>query len=99
VAFSEAAEDRQRVERALADARDARRAVPDGPAKFAEWRLLYVSGRGERADRLLDQMLRDEPDNTGLWFVLLNTASDRDRARQARARLRELNPALVEGDR
>lgn len=99
VAFSAAAEDREQVERALADARDARRAVPDGPAKLVEWRVLYVSGRSEQAGRLLDRMLRDEPENTGLWFVLLNTTSDRLRAREARARLRELNPALLERDR
>jgi predicted Zn-dependent protease len=99
VAFSAAAEDGEQVERALADARHARRAVPDGPAKFVEWRLLYVSGRGEQAQRLLDQMLRDEPHNTGPWFVLLNTTGDRERARQARARLQELNPALLERER
>jgi predicted Zn-dependent protease len=99
VAFSAAAEDRAQAERALVDARDARRAVPDGPAKFVEWRLLYFSGRREQAGQLLDQMLRDEPDNTGLWFVLLNTTTDRERAREARARLRELNPALLERDR
>jgi predicted Zn-dependent protease len=96
VAFSPAARQPAQLDRALADARDARRLVPDGSAKFVEWRLLYVSGRRAHAERLLDEMLREEPDNSGLWFVLLNTTRDRGRAREARARLGELNPALIE---
>jgi hypothetical protein len=98
VAFSGAAQDPGQAERALADARDARRLVPDVPARLIEWRLLYVSGRAG-AERVLEDMLREEPDNSGLWFVLLNTTSDRDRAREARARLGELNPALLEPGR
>jgi hypothetical protein len=96
VAFSGASQDPAQVERALDDAKDARRLVPDVPAGFIEWRLLYASGRHARAERLLEAMLREEPDNSGLWLVLLNTTSDRDRAREARERLGKLNPALVE---
>jgi predicted Zn-dependent protease len=80
---------------AIADARAARRLVPDVPAKVVEWRLLYVAGRAARAERLLDDMLREEPDNAGLWLLLLNTTRDRAKTRAARARLAELNPALL----
>jgi hypothetical protein len=84
---------------AIVDARGARRLVPDVTAKTVEWRLLHLAGRAGRAERLLDDMLREEPDNAGLWFLRLNTTADRGMARQARFRLRQLNPALVERGR
>jgi predicted Zn-dependent protease len=99
IAFSGAVQDPALVAHALADARDARRLVPDAQAKFIESRLLYGWGRRAPAERLLEAILRQEPDNSGLWFVLLDTTRDRGRAREAQERLRELNPALVERGR
>lgn len=97
VAFSGPEQVRAGSANALEDALDARRLVPDGAAKLVEWRLLYVSGRSARARRLLREMLRQEPDNSGFWLLTLNTAEDPRRRREARARLRELNPLLAEG--
>jgi predicted Zn-dependent protease len=79
---------------ALRDARAARRLMPDAPARLVEARLLYVSGRRSGAQRLLDRVVRREPENSDAWVLLLNTTRDPERERKARARIRELNPLL-----
>ena len=84
--------DGQRLAGALADAREARRLVPDAPARLLEWRLRWrADPRAAASDRVLIDVVKDEPENYEAWYYLSRTAHDPDRARRARARLRELH--------
>ena len=65
----------------------------------SEWRLsragyYLLAGRGDDAERLAEQLVRDEPDNIGAWGVLLEATTKRDprRAAQALAQLKRLDP-------
>jgi predicted Zn-dependent protease len=93
VAFS-ATRSAPKLAQALRDARDARRLVPDGPADLLEARLVYLGGRRERSQRVLGELVRQEPENTTAWLLLLNTSTDPETARRARAAIRRLNPLL-----
>ena len=94
VAFAAPAELRARAAGALRDADDSKRLTPDTYANLLRWRVLYFSGRRARAERVLDEVVRREPDNASGWIALANSTEDAARARRARARLRELNPLL-----
>jgi predicted Zn-dependent protease len=79
---------------ALREARDARRLVPDGPAKLLKARLLFLGGHLTDSQRVLAELVREEPENSTAWLLLLNTTTDPNRARRARAQIRRLNPLL-----
>jgi predicted Zn-dependent protease len=82
------------VAAALADAREARRLAPDAPARLTEAFVLARAGRRAAAARVLERVVRDEPENVDAWVFLSNAAGDRRRARAARRRAQQLNPRL-----
>jgi len=93
VAFSSGRPAAAEIERAVDQARAARRLVPDTSAKLIEWRLLFRSGRRRAADALLLEIVRDEPDNAEVWNGLAKTARDPDVRRRAAERFSQLRSA------
>ena len=83
-----------RLAAGLRDARAARRLVPDATAKVLEAQLLFLGGHQARSQRLLAELVRRKPEDTGAWLLLLRTTRDPKVAREARARIRRLNPLL-----
>jgi predicted Zn-dependent protease len=77
---------------ALRKARQARALRADSEPKLLEWLLLRFMGRNREAEALLLDMVRDEPANAQIWFLLAENARDPALARQARRRFRELRP-------
>jgi hypothetical protein len=83
-----------RVARAERDLRDADRLTPHrDPAAFRA-RLLARTRRPAQAVRVLESLVREEPENAVYWLALARTARrvDPALAMRARARLRELSP-------
>jgi predicted Zn-dependent protease len=83
-----------RVARAEKDLRDADRLTPHhDPAAFRA-RLLARTGRRARAVRILESLVRDEPNNAIYWLALERAAArvNPRLAARARARVRELSP-------
>jgi hypothetical protein len=77
------------------DARKARRLAPDGPAKLVESRLLFQVGRSEAYERLLGELLAEEPANLEAWVLLAQTTRTPERARSARRHALALDPLLL----
>ena len=88
-----------RVARADHDLRQADRLTPHhDPAAFRA-RLLLRTGRPAQAVRILESLVREEPDNANYWLALERAAGrvDRRLAARARARVRELSPIGAPG--
>ena len=86
---------RAEVERAIDRLRDARSFNADKAPVVNEVLLLWEAGRIDRATALGEQVVADEPQNVEGWFALWVTslvAGDRERAAEAIARVRELDP-------
>lgn len=81
-------------ERAEADLRAARLLNPDVRPDLARALLYQGDGRLAQATRLLEDVVRREPENPAAWSGLLVLARERDpeRARRALAALRRLDP-------
>jgi hypothetical protein len=86
----------ERMARGLADARDARKAVPNAPAQLLEWRLRWEANpRSAASDRVLLAVVRQEPENFDAWYYLSkagHTAALRRRAGEQVSRLRPVRP-------
>jgi hypothetical protein len=82
---------------ALRKARQARTLQPDSGPKLLEWLLLRFLHRNREAEALALEIVRDEPANAQVWFVLAENASNPALARDARRRFRELRPPRREG--
>lgn len=84
-----------RFARSLEELRQAEFLNPD-----TEWRVTrasYILLRDKpRAVRVVESVLRKEPENLSAWVVLLNASRDRDPRRASRAvdGIRRLNPPL-----
>ena len=88
-----------RVARAQRDLRDADRLTPHhDPAAFRA-RLLVRTGRPAQAVRVLQSLVREEPENANYWLALARAAQrvDPPLAARARARLRALSPIGTPG--
>jgi Flp pilus assembly protein TadD len=80
------------VERAQDAFRGARRLSVDQNPLVDEGLLLVAAGRRHEAANLAARATEREPENSRAWFLALASAPDRERAAEARRRLRELNP-------
>jgi predicted Zn-dependent protease len=83
----------------LARADELRRAAERTPGRrpaLMEATLRLKGGDTGGAGRLLEQVVRDEPDNGEAWLLLARATEDSDSARseQAMARVRELAPRV-----
>jgi hypothetical protein len=83
-----------RVARADHDLREADRLTPHHDPAVFRARLLARTGRPAQAVRILESLVREEPDNAIYWLALERAASrvDPRAAARARARVRELSP-------
>jgi hypothetical protein len=70
----------------------ARRFNADQRPLLVEASLLAAVGRRAEAAALVQRVIEQEPENDQAWFMAYVTAADRERAAQARRRVRELNP-------
>lgn len=88
-----------RVTRAERDLRDADRLTPHhDPAAFRA-RLLARTGRPAEAVRVLQSLVREEPENASYWLALAGAARrvNPPLAARARAKVRELSPVGTPG--
>jgi predicted Zn-dependent protease len=78
--------------------RDAELLDPSTRWPVARAGALYQRGRFEQAERVLDDVLEEEPDNLEAWLYMREVVQGRDpaRAAQARVAIRRLNPAPPE---
>jgi predicted Zn-dependent protease len=83
-----------RVARAQRDLRDASSPFADHDAELYRARLLERTRRPAAAVSILRALVREEPENVLYWEALARAAARVDPvlARQARARVAELNP-------
>jgi predicted Zn-dependent protease len=86
--------DREEVRRKRELLHDARRFNPDPAPLIREAQLLLFIHRDREAIRLLEDVVRREPESYEAWSGLSQAALrvDPDRAREAAARTRRLNP-------
>jgi predicted Zn-dependent protease len=84
----------RQIARAADLRRDAERWVPGRRPSLLEATLRGKAGDVAGAVRLLQQVVRDEPENGEAWLLLAQAARDRDPAlaERARARVRVLAP-------
>lgn len=76
--------------------RNARSLNPDSGPQVKEASFLLAKRRPREAARLLEPVLRDEPDNAEAWAILAGATERTDRRRnaQALAQLRRLKPPV-----
>jgi hypothetical protein len=82
------------VARAEGDLRDARLLSPDRTPDVGRALILWTTGRPGQARGLLDDVVREEPDNLSAWTALgwVNAGKDRDLERRVTAEVRRLDP-------
>jgi predicted Zn-dependent protease len=75
---------------------DARSLNPDSQPRVAEASFLVATKKPRQAARLLEPVVRDEPDNAEAWAILAGATAKTDRRRnaQALAQLRRLKPPV-----
>ena len=84
-----------RLRAALSDARRARRLAPDSDPNLVEAFLLARLRRPAAARRVLESIVRREPENVDAWVFLSNAAGDRRTALRARRHAERLDPYLA----
>ena len=72
----------------------ARTWAPDGPALLMEATLLDRAGEQAQAERVLERLVRLEPENALAWEALARVSTDEARAEAARAERRRLAPPV-----
>lgn len=82
--------DEQRYREALARFREAQPNNPDTDPELLEGGLLLAAGRPREAARVVEEVVREEPENSKAWALLAGAAARFDPAREAEAR-RELD--------
>jgi hypothetical protein len=87
-------------ERQLNRLRDARLLDPDRSWQLLQVRYMLLYGQPRRAIEAAERFVRKEPDNLEGWVLLFNAARelDSDRAREAAAQIRRLNPLSTQGN-
>jgi hypothetical protein len=70
---------------------DARAWQPDAGPKLAAWAVLLRANRSRKAEALLRQVVKAEPENTEAWGDVLRSTQGRFRS-EAQSRLRTLQP-------
>ena len=82
------------IARAESDMRDARLLNPDRTPDLGLAVILNTTGRKAAARTVLEDIVRDEPDNLSAWDALDFVNDDRDPAlkRRAAAEIRRLDP-------
>jgi hypothetical protein len=83
------------VDRAIDDLRDARSFNADEMPLVNEALLLWQAGRVDQAAAVAERVVADEPRNVEGWFALFaisTAAGNRERASEAIARVRALDP-------
>jgi predicted Zn-dependent protease len=82
------------IARADADMRDARLLNPDRTPDLGRAVILVTTGRRDEARKLLEDVVRDEPDNLSAWDALDFVNDDRDPVLQRRvaAEIARLDP-------
>ena len=82
--------------RALELFRDAQPVNPDSEADLLEGGLLLAGGSPREAAAVIEEVVRDEPENSKAWALLAAATRERDpdRAREARAQLSRIKPAI-----
>jgi tetratricopeptide (TPR) repeat protein len=83
------------LDRAIAVLRDARSLNADQKPLVNEALLLWQAGRVYQAAAVAERVVADEPRNVEGWFALFaisTAAGDRERASEAMARMRVLDP-------
>ena len=86
-----------RVQEAFALLQRSRRFNPDArPLLFQAYLLLFIEARREQGVRLIERVIRREPENHLAWLLLARATarSDPRKAAAARARLRRLSPPV-----
>ena len=75
---------------------DARSLNPDSQPRVSEASFLVATGKRREAVRVLEPVVRDEPDNAEAWAILAGATAKADRRRnaQALAQLRRLKPPV-----
>jgi hypothetical protein len=79
---------------AVGKARRTRKLAPDSVPKLIEQQLVRELGDTRGADRLLQEIVRDEPRNARAWAELARNAQDRTLAARAQQRVRQLVAGL-----
>ncbi|HEY1358006.1 MAG TPA: hypothetical protein VGF21_06860 [Thermoleophilaceae bacterium] len=81
-------------DRELARVKDAQFLDPSSDWQLARAGAYLAGRRPAEARRLAEEIVRGEPENLGAWSVLLQATLGRDpaRAREAKARLKRLDP-------
>ena len=94
VATASALDTPQDVAGAEADLRAARLLNPDMAPELQRALVLRYAGRLDEAIRVVEAVVREEPDNRAAWGGLAGLAAEHDPAAAARARaeLRRLDP-------
>ena len=90
---SETPERQREIRRQFAD---ARKLNPNSRPGVAEASFLVATHHPREAARLLEPVVRNEPDNAEAWAILAGATEDTDRRRnaQALAQLRRLKPPV-----
>jgi hypothetical protein len=100
IAAAGALDDPATTARAEADLRDARLLSPDRTPDV--WRALVLgnTGRAERARALLEEVVRDEPDNLSAWTAIgwLNAGRNHALERRVAAEMKRLDPLTTRGE-
>lgn len=92
-------DDPETIARAEADLRAAGLLTPDRTPDVGRAMLLWTVGRAGEARTLLEDVVRDEPDNLSAWTALgwVNEGRDAALERRVAAQMRRLDP--LSGDR
>jgi hypothetical protein len=87
-------DDPRTIAQAEADLREARLLNPDRTPDVARALVLFTTGRQDRAQALIEDVLRAEPDNLSAWGALGYANSGKDPAVDERVRrqVRRLDP-------
>ena len=90
---SETPERQREIRRQFAD---ARKLNPSSGPEVTEASFLVATKQPRAAARLLEPVVRDEPDNAEAWAILAGATAKTDRRRnaQALAQLRRLKPPV-----
>ena len=88
--------DEASYQRALDLFRDAQRANPDTDAELLEGGLLLAGGSPREAARVIEEVAREEPENSKAWALLAAATREIDpaRATEARVQLRRVKPPI-----